>query len=101
MDIKDYIKGVLDLEIVEQLYILRESEDNSENYLVSATRLDETDDLVESTKILDRKFTYSPAKFETFKNSLEEIGLHIAPFYSQGYYPGCPYRKKYWIVTKK
>lgn len=98
MDMKTYIEGILNLEIVKRLYILRESEDySSKTYLVSASGSEENRDL--RSAILDKEFTYPPAEFGNFMNSLKKEGFKIFPLYDKRQHVG--YRSKYWLVEKE
>lgn len=100
MDMKTYIEGVLNLEIVERLYILKKSD--SLTYLVTATGLDSSKDLIDGNGVLDKEFTYPyDSDFETALSSLKENGFNVFSRIYKEDYPGCPYQKKAWIVEKK
>ena len=94
-----YISGILKLEIVDKLYILQET-NNSETYLVSATRLDDASDFIGNTKILNREFKYSKENFKKILKKLKKEKLLVTTTFAAQNYKSCPYRLKMWVIRK-
>lgn len=101
MDMKTYIEGVLNLEIVERLYILKKFDPNSVIHLVTATGLDSSKDLIDGSGVLDKEFVSSNMSgFNALLWGLERNGFKVQTHIYEENYPGCPYDNTGWIVEK-
>ena len=98
MDItlKNYIEGVLQLDIVKKLYVLRESRGNI--VLVSATSVFDNTNFMRRAKILDKEFLLQEKElFEQIEDLKKTYIVDIELIESTATNP--PYQSKVYVVS--